>query len=78
MSGNLWEWCQSLYKEYPYRAGDGRENLEAGGARVLRGGSWDGNQSLARCAYRLCALPRDWGLIIGFRVVVAPALSSGS
>ena len=27
MVGNVWEWCSSLYKDYRYRAGDGREDL---------------------------------------------------
>lgn len=38
--GNLPEWCTSLYRPYPYDAGDGREDLEAEGQRVARGGSW--------------------------------------
>jgi len=52
MVGNVWEWCSSLYRSYPYGPGDRREDLEAEGGRVLRGGSWDDFQSSARCAFR--------------------------
>lgn len=52
VAGNVWEWCSSLYRPYPYDAGDGRENTEAEGSRVLRGGSWNGIQTTARCAFR--------------------------
>lgn len=72
MSGNVWEWCQSLYKPYPYLADDGREDLEAGGSRVLRGGSWGYPQGRARCTYRADLLPDYWNSGVGFRVVVAP------
>jgi formylglycine-generating enzyme required for sulfatase activity len=74
MSGNVWEWCHSLYKPYPYQAGDGREDLEAEGARVLRGGAFGSNQGIARCASRYYDAPGRYWYGSGFRLVVAPAL----
>jgi serine/threonine protein kinase len=41
MSGNILEWTNSLYSFYPYNAADGREDPDASGKRVARGGSWD-------------------------------------
>ena len=52
MAGNVWEWCSSLYKEYPYNKDDGREDLSQAGYRVLRGGSWDGPIMNIRSALR--------------------------
>jgi formylglycine-generating enzyme required for sulfatase activity len=82
MAGNVWEWTSSLWGadwdnpeyRYPYDSNDGRENLEAADdvLRVLRGGSWSGNQSYARCSYRLRDLPLYRNGYNGFRVVVSP------
>jgi iron(II)-dependent oxidoreductase len=40
MAGNLAEWTHSLYRPYPYDAEDGREDPDARGERVTRGGDY--------------------------------------
>ena len=71
MAGNVWEWCSSLKMDYPYNPDDGREDLEAEGRRVLRGGSFS-SIGPVHCAYREPGNP-DSGLnYFGFRVVVSP------
>jgi len=41
LAGNVHEWVSSLYRPYPYRAGDGREDATVLGERVTRGGAAD-------------------------------------
>lgn len=67
MTGNVWEWCSSLYKPYPYKIDDGRENPEDRESRVLRGGSFINSAILARCAYRLRNVPDFRNDYNGFR-----------
>ena len=69
MAGNVWEWTSSLYKSYPYKADDGREDLIASGMRTLRGGSGDGYVDGVRCAARIFNSPDSWYSSVGFRVV---------
>jgi formylglycine-generating enzyme required for sulfatase activity len=74
MAGNVWEWCSSLYKLYPYNAGDGREDLEAKGTRVLRGGSWLNAAIEARTSFRLPPFSGDFILFdptSGFRCAMS-------
>ncbi|MDX6576107.1 MAG: hypothetical protein QOE96_2060 [Blastocatellia bacterium] len=69
MNGNVWEWCQSKYKPYPYNATDGREDLQGTEVRVLRGGSWESSAKSCRSAYRRRVIPDVRS--IGFRIVLA-------
>ncbi|MBL8163084.1 MAG: SUMF1/EgtB/PvdO family nonheme iron enzyme [Anaerolineae bacterium] len=53
MSGNLWEWVSTLYRAYPYRADDGREDgTNRTDLRVLRGGSFGNATGNLRAANR--------------------------
>lgn len=68
MAGNVWEWTSSLYKDYPYKADDGREAPKTEDHRTLRGGSFTyfGDNNI-RCAARNNGVSRDPDF--GFRVV---------
>jgi formylglycine-generating enzyme required for sulfatase activity len=75
VSGNVWEWCQTMwidsYKDYAKQAKD-RESFEGDAPRVLRGGSWYNYRDFVRAACRYRDGP-DYGFNdIGFRVVVRP------
>jgi hypothetical protein len=78
MAGNVWEWTSSLYRDYPYREGDGREDMASSGRRVLRGGSFVNFRDYARSAYRDSNVPnfRNWNY--GVRVGVAAPFSPTS
>jgi len=71
MAGNVWEWTQTLYASYPYSEKDGRNAPETEGNRVLRGGSWDDDERLARCASRLGSVPDGFLKCVGFRAVLS-------
>ena len=70
MLGNVWEWCSSFEKKYPYQPNDGREDLNAAGPRVLRGGVLN-NRGEVRCPYRNYARPVHRNAFMGFRIVIA-------
>jgi len=75
MIGNVWEWCHSLSRPYPYKTDDGREDESGSDLRVVRGGVQDCYYRHGRCACRDDFPPDFRAFHFGFRVVVAPQLS---
>ncbi len=69
MAGNVAEWTLSAYKPYPYNGADGRDNPDARGRRVVRGGSWSDRPEYARSSYRRAHHPWQGAFDVGFRVV---------
>ena len=70
LAGNTHEWTSSLYRPYPYRADDGREDPEAPGERVTRGGAHDSVAAHLRAAWRghgVSRGPRAGHHNVGFR-----------
>ncbi|MCB0111490.1 MAG: SUMF1/EgtB/PvdO family nonheme iron enzyme, partial [Caldilineaceae bacterium] len=69
MAGNVWEWTNSQYWDYPYDADDGREDRESDFPRTLRGGSWYGIPNGVRCDTRGSSNQSDYNDFYGFRVI---------
>ncbi|MBO9333248.1 MAG: SUMF1/EgtB/PvdO family nonheme iron enzyme [Roseiflexus sp.] len=73
MAGNVWEWTASLDAPYPYRSDDGREDPNAPGRRILRGGSFANPHGFARCACRFRLAPTVRNEFLGFRLAFSTA-----
>lgn len=58
-----------MYRPYPYDEKDGRNEPDADGERVVRGGSWRDRPMRARSAMRLPYRPYQGVYNVGFRVV---------
>jgi len=71
LSGNVWEWTNTLYQSYPYATDDGREDLTATGRRILRGGSRNSSDLSTRAALRFNSSPNDLNVFIGFRCALS-------
>jgi formylglycine-generating enzyme required for sulfatase activity len=70
MSGNVWEWCLSKERNDTNTAED--NDPEGDDARVLRGGAFDFEAGLVRCAFRDWDFPHFRYWLFGFRVVASP------
>ncbi len=68
MHGNVWEWSQDWFADYPVPSVVDPEGPNTGDYRVLRGGSWISNGRDCRSAYRIHCAPTERSRSTGFRL----------
>jgi len=79
MCGNVFQWVSTTIGSiepwpskyvYPYNLLDGRENMNTGGRRIGRGGSYSRGEAYCRTTFRFADLPTDRYSTQGFRIVL--------
>ena len=76
MHGNVGEWVQDWYGDYPSDSVADPKGPPTGARRVVRGGGWNYNALGCRSAIRLKNSPGDCNFILGFRLARSVSLGS--
>ena len=68
MHGNVFEWCEDYYGDYPSEDVTDPKGPPTGSVRVIRGGCWNYAPKLCRSAFRGRKLEGQHDNTVGFRV----------
>ena len=69
MHGNVWQWVQDWYGDYPQGSVSDPKGSSSGSHRVFRGGSWNAGARYARLGSRYSYPPAYRNSGLGFRLV---------